>query len=731
MKSDGTIDTSSNLYPKTRAEQIIDGNQVFQDKLVSGENIKTINGESVLGSGNISISGGDDAVPYEGATQNVNLGAHDITANHFVTYDGRIYSGTYTVLDGYVLNYPMGVTSTLATEKYVNDNAQAKLVSGENIKTVGGQTLLGTGNIDIPVTSVKINGTSIVSNKEANIVTETAYNSSTNKIATMSDVNSALSNIYQLQGTAAVNYLNSISKTSTMNGYVYSIETGSSGNLTNQNGTTLAVIAGDSVVLIWNGGSWRWDKLSSGIDTSNFVTYTGATGNVNLNGHNLTAEEVSADVLKLNDNGSDSGAYISPNGLGSGGLTICGYNDTVYLVNGSGEESWLKLRPTGIYYNGDYTNPNSEIATKGDIPNVSGLVPYTGATGDINLGLHKIKSNTFETYDGTIYGGTYISFGGNYVLSYPLNVTGTLATEDYVDNAVADIDLSGLATESYVNNAISSAIANVYQLKGSRTVNYLNDLTKSSDLNGYVYNVETSGTLTGNRYSTSVKAGDNVVFIWDNGSWYWDRLSSIDGNNIVTKDDAQVITGNKTFSGNNTFSGSNTFSGRINPNANGYGLVFPNTSSFTSTQTLVTTETVVDLSSYQEITGTKVFSPTLGTTWFRTISPNTGDKYDIGDENHSWKNLYLTGTINKNVSFHKGLVLPDTSGWQEDRTVATSDLIASEYDSTQTYNTGDVVLHNGDLYMCKNDNVTGTWTSGNWQKGNLVSLILGLINTGI
>ena len=667
LKSDGTIDTSSNLYPKTRAEQIIDGNTTFQDKLVSGENIKTINNQSILGSGNISISGGDDAVPYEGATQNVNLGAHDITANHFVTYDGRIYSGTYTVLDGYVLNYPMGVTSTLATEKYVNDNAQAKLISGENIKTVGGQTLLGTGDVDIPVTNVKINGTSIVSNKEANIVTETAYNSSTNKIATMSDVNSALSNIYKLQGTAAVNYLNSISKTSTMNGYVYSIETGSSGDLTNYNGTTLAVIAGDSVVLIWNEGNWRWDKLSSGIDTSNFVPYSGATGNVDLNGHNLVAEEVSADILKLNDNGSDSGAYISPNGLGSGGLTICGYNDTVYLVNGSGEESWLKLRPTGIYYNGDYTNPNSEIATKGDIPNISGLVPYTGATGDINLGLHKIKSNTFETYDGTIYGGTYISFGGNYVLSYPLGVTGTLATESYVDNSLA------------------SAISNVYKIQGSDTVSALNALTKTESMNGYVYNIVAPGTLTNSSSSTEVVSGDNVVFIWNNGNWFWDKLAAgIDISNFVPYTGAtqNVNLGDHSLITEATYGPNGILKGSVTPGTL-YVMDAPPATPSIKKETLFTATSI------------------------RHSENNTEYLYSYPLKN---------GTI---------ALDSDLSG------LATSDLIASEYDSTQTYNTGDVVTYNGKLYQCKNDNVTGTWNSSKWTQGNVVSLILGLINTGV
>ncbi len=65
-------------------------------------------------------------------------------------------------------------------------------MSGTNIKTVNNQSLLGSGNISISggtSTDVQINGTSITSGGTANIVTKGTYNSSTNKIATMDDVN--------------------------------------------------------------------------------------------------------------------------------------------------------------------------------------------------------------------------------------------------------------------------------------------------------------------------------------------------------------------------------------------------------------------------------------------------------------------------------------------------------------------------------------------------------------
>ena len=68
---------------------------------------------------------------------------------------------------------------------------QPILVSGTNIKTINNTSLLGEGNINISsgtATDVQINGTSIVSSNTANIITNSAYNSSSNKIATMNDL---------------------------------------------------------------------------------------------------------------------------------------------------------------------------------------------------------------------------------------------------------------------------------------------------------------------------------------------------------------------------------------------------------------------------------------------------------------------------------------------------------------------------------------------------------------
>ena len=80
------------------------------------------------------------------------------------------------------------------TEKTTWSGKQDALVSGTNIKTINNTSLLGSGNINITsgggtMVDMRVNNTSVVdANNVGNIVTETAYDSSTNKIATMSDV---------------------------------------------------------------------------------------------------------------------------------------------------------------------------------------------------------------------------------------------------------------------------------------------------------------------------------------------------------------------------------------------------------------------------------------------------------------------------------------------------------------------------------------------------------------
>lgn len=172
-----------------------------QDTLVSGQNIKTINGQSVLGKGNIAIQGGtsnwnDIQGKPEFAEVATSGSYNDLTNKPEIPSDyienitdsntefsidtafnyksGKKYSLSFSKTSGFDvviggvgdtqrkinLSIDTDVIATkedLADYQPVGDYAtktelaskQDTLVSGTNIKTINGQTLLGEGNIEI------------------------------------------------------------------------------------------------------------------------------------------------------------------------------------------------------------------------------------------------------------------------------------------------------------------------------------------------------------------------------------------------------------------------------------------------------------------------------------------------------------------------------------------------------------------------------------------------------
>ena len=120
-----------------------------QDKLVSGTNIKTINNESILGSGNITTASQSELTNIATTVGNqasaitaLNTAVFKNGNNQFDVVNGRIDSVS-SVLDSALTDIE-NVETAVA-------NKQNTLVSGTNIKTVNGNNLLGSGNIQIDV----------------------------------------------------------------------------------------------------------------------------------------------------------------------------------------------------------------------------------------------------------------------------------------------------------------------------------------------------------------------------------------------------------------------------------------------------------------------------------------------------------------------------------------------------------------------------------------------------
>lgn len=129
-----------------------------QNTLVSGTSIKTVESQSVLGSGDIDLTKTDVGLSNVDNTS-------DATKNSAtVTLTNKTISGASNTITNIAQSSVTNLTTDLAAK-------QPTLVSGTNIKTVGGTSILGSGDIALP--------TAVGTNKVASYSSGTAYNMTT------------------------------------------------------------------------------------------------------------------------------------------------------------------------------------------------------------------------------------------------------------------------------------------------------------------------------------------------------------------------------------------------------------------------------------------------------------------------------------------------------------------------------------------------------------------------
>ena len=146
-----------------------------QDTLVSGQNIKTINGQSVIGEGNIDITEGgtidselstDSQNPVqnkvitnalnEKASKTELSNVSTSKANKTDVYTKQEIDDKFTNAQSQINQVSTDTAANNAEIQTLKTDKQDTLVSGTNIKTINGQSLLGEGNIEIQQSELPI-----------------------------------------------------------------------------------------------------------------------------------------------------------------------------------------------------------------------------------------------------------------------------------------------------------------------------------------------------------------------------------------------------------------------------------------------------------------------------------------------------------------------------------------------------------------------------------------------
>lgn len=143
-----------------------------QEKLVSGENIKTIGGQSILGSGDIPIDSGGVTLPitYSGTGESGAVSIIDATYSSgypgaamislkYGSYEMSISPVMFTARSG---RQQIKIQSSSITYTPGTDESDAEFLREDNVKTLfGNQSIYGSGNIDLYRHNVKLTSSSL------------------------------------------------------------------------------------------------------------------------------------------------------------------------------------------------------------------------------------------------------------------------------------------------------------------------------------------------------------------------------------------------------------------------------------------------------------------------------------------------------------------------------------------------------------------------------------------
>ena len=536
-------------------QQVDDRFDTKEDTLVSGVTIKTINGNSLLGSGNITIQAEGGDMDLSGYLTKIEAdNTYQPKGVYLTSIPPQYVTETELESKGYALKTEIPNTDSFITEQEANDAYQPKgtyitsipseyiteseltqkgyattdqipdistkqdtLVSGTNIKTINNQSILGQGNIEITtgtggITDAPSDGT-IYGRQNGNWV---EVNVDTSDLATKEELESKMDvEGGEFTGTVAVPTLALMYSSQGMMYQIQSAQRETTFRTMNAGQDTVNFMVQYSTPLklteagIWENGMLLENKyaLLGDIPTipTNISTFTNDAGYITSD--DLTGY-VTTEQLKLKQDTLVSGTNIKTiNGasiLGSGNITIetpeGGISDAPQdgKTYGRKDGQWSEI----------VIPDTSTLATKTEIADMAtqtwvGEQGYLTEHQDIsNLATKEELASKANTSDLSNYlttanaSTTYETISGAQSKYQPV---GEYALKSEIPS------LSGYATESYVNTQVSNLVNSAPET--------LDTLKELADALGNDANFSTTVTnLIGQKLDSSTYNEDKQTF---------------------------------------------------------------------------------------------------------------------------------------------------------------------------------------------------------------------------
>jgi hypothetical protein len=276
-------------------------------------------------------------------------------------------------------------------------------------------------------------------------------------------------------------------------------------------GDVTIVAPANGQVLVYNSSTSKWENSSAG-----YVPYTGAVTTVNLGAQSILAGSfvkaggTAAQFLKANGS-VDSTAY------GTGSVTSVALTmPTAFSVAGSPITTAGTLAVTATGTTSQYIRGDGSLAT---FPALTGFVPYTGATADVNLGTHDLAAErgTFQNNgssdtltvnhtSGSGYGIIVTKGGANEAL-YVSKTSGSGNAMTVVGGRTSLVDLALSSVTNTAGDFLTLSGGVVHKRTAAQT---LTDIGGQAALTNPVTGTGTTNYLP--KFTGSTTIGNSQVF---------------------------------------------------------------------------------------------------------------------------------------------------------------------------------------------------------------------------